>query len=139
MSTESLAAIIRRQIREVPDFPQPGVSFKDITTLLKDGPHFKAAVDALAAPFAGEPPDLVVGIEARGFILGAPLALPNDKSRVPMHLAARDGHFMPPELLASQIETLEEPSAGAWVVDVGAAPETIVAQISAKLRASEND
>lgn len=62
-------------IREVPDFPKPGISFKDITTLLKDPDGLKAAVQAMLAPFAGETVDLVIGIESRGFILGAPLAL----------------------------------------------------------------
>ena len=75
MPTKPLATAIEGLIREVPDFPQKGIAFKDITTLLRDGEHFKAAVEALASPFAGEALDLVVGIEARGFILGAPLAL----------------------------------------------------------------
>lgn len=61
-------------IRVVPDFPSPGISFKDITTLLKDGPAFRQAVDALAEQFRGEAIDLVAGPEARGFVIGAPLA-----------------------------------------------------------------
>lgn len=59
-------------VADVPDFPEPGIVFKDISPLLADGPALSLAVDALAAPFAGV--DLVVGIEARGFVLGAPVA-----------------------------------------------------------------
>lgn len=61
-------------IREIPDFPKPGINFKDITTLLKDGPAFRQGIDELARHFAAGKPDLVVGAESRGFILGAPLA-----------------------------------------------------------------
>ena len=62
-------------IREVADFPQQGISFKDITTLLKDGPGLKAAVATMLEPFAKESIDLVLGVESRGFILGAPMAV----------------------------------------------------------------
>jgi adenine phosphoribosyltransferase len=65
---------LRSLIREVPDFPKAGISFKDITTLLKDGPAFRQAIDELAAYFASAKPDLIVGAESRGFLLGAPLA-----------------------------------------------------------------
>lgn len=68
-------AALKDLIRVVPDYPKPGISFKDLTTLLKDGPALRAAVDAMYEPFAGEAIDLVVGIESRGFILGAPMAL----------------------------------------------------------------
>ena len=62
------------KIRDVPDFPQPGILFKDITTLLKDEQAFKGAIDALASRFQGERIDKVVAAESRGFIFGAPLA-----------------------------------------------------------------
>lgn len=62
------------QIRVIEDFPELGISFKDITTLLKDGPTFQQAINALAAPYQGSDIDLVVGPEARGFVVGAPLA-----------------------------------------------------------------
>ena len=65
---------LRSKIREVPDFPKPGISFKDITTLLKDREALRYVVDRLAEEFAGLKPDVVVGVESRGFILGAPLA-----------------------------------------------------------------
>ncbi|QQE73252.1 adenine phosphoribosyltransferase [Brevibacillus composti] len=61
-------------IRVVPDFPQPGIRFKDITTLLKDGPAYKAAIEELTT-FAREvQADVVAGPEARGFVVGAPLS-----------------------------------------------------------------
>jgi adenine phosphoribosyltransferase len=67
-----LTRLITTLIRNVPDYPQPGVVFKDITPLLADGEAFGAVVDALAATYA--PVDKVAGIEARGFILAAPVA-----------------------------------------------------------------
>lgn len=65
---------LKQQIRHVPDFPKPGILFYDITTLMKDGAGFRSAVDAMAAPYTGQPVDLVVGIESRGFIFGAAVA-----------------------------------------------------------------
>jgi adenine phosphoribosyltransferase len=65
-------------IRDVPDFPTPGVMFKDITPLLADGPAFAGVIEALVAPHRtgeGADVDVVVGIEARGFILAAPVAV----------------------------------------------------------------
>jgi adenine phosphoribosyltransferase len=67
-----LSELISSRIRDVPDYPQPGVLFKDITPLLADGPAFAAVVTALAGPYGHV--DKVVGIEARGFILAAPVA-----------------------------------------------------------------
>ena len=64
-----------RLLRDVPDFPRPGIVFKDITPVLADGDAFAAAVADLAAPWRAAPPDAVAGIESRGFILGAALAL----------------------------------------------------------------
>jgi adenine phosphoribosyltransferase len=61
-------------VRDVPDFPQPGILFKDITTLIKDGPAFKQVIGALLARYRGEKIDRVVGVESRGFIFAAPLA-----------------------------------------------------------------
>ncbi len=63
-----------KAIRDIPDFPVPGVIFKDITTLIKDGRLFKESVDLLAEQFAGSEIDLVVCVEARGFIFGSALA-----------------------------------------------------------------
>lgn len=61
-------------IRDIPDFPRPGVVFKDITPLLADGPGFASAIQAMAQVWRRTPLDAVLGIESRGFILGAPLA-----------------------------------------------------------------
>lgn len=69
-----MAAVgIRELIREIPDFPKPGIGFKDITTVLKDGQAFREVILQMAEPFRGRT-DLVVGVESRGFILGAPIA-----------------------------------------------------------------
>jgi len=65
---------LKALIRQVPDYPKPGVLFYDITTLLRDPAGFKAAIDQLAQPFAGAGIDVVVGIESRGFILGGSVA-----------------------------------------------------------------
>ncbi len=61
-------------IRDIPDWPKPGVIFKDITPLVRDAAAFKAAVDALAARYRPQKVDLVVSVEARGFIFGGALA-----------------------------------------------------------------
>lgn len=65
---------LREKIRDVPDFPTPGVIFKDITTLLKDGPAFKEVIDTLVERYRQRGIDAVVAIESRGYIFGAPLA-----------------------------------------------------------------
>src|SRR6266498_4850395 len=70
MTTKDLAT----RIRDIPDFPKPGILFKDITTLLKDGESFKAAVDGLIERIGKRDIDVVVGMESRGFIFGAPIA-----------------------------------------------------------------
>jgi adenine phosphoribosyltransferase len=70
-------------IRDIPDFPQPGVVFRDITPLLGDADAFRAATELLVAPFDG-PVTKVVGIEARGFILAAPIALALGAGFVPV-------------------------------------------------------
>jgi adenine phosphoribosyltransferase len=65
---------LKDRIRHIPDFPKPGILFYDITTLLGDPAGFKAAIDALSAPYQGQGISLVIGIESRGFILGAAVA-----------------------------------------------------------------
>lgn len=65
---------LKKLIREVPDFPKPGILFYDITTLLKDADGLSQLSDSLAARYAENPPDVVLGIEARGFIFGPMLA-----------------------------------------------------------------
>lgn len=61
-------------VRTVPDWPQPGILFRDLTPLWADGAAWKRAVDALAKPFDAKPPDLLLGVEARGFLVAAALA-----------------------------------------------------------------
>src|SRR6186713_682709 len=65
---------LKARIRNVPDFPKPGILFYDVTTLLRDPEGFKIAIDSMAAPHVGQGIDAVVGIESRGFILGAAVA-----------------------------------------------------------------
>jgi len=66
---------VKRAIRTVPNFPKKGVMFRDITTLVKDYRTFRYAIKKLASVFLDDDIDVVVGIESRGFIIGAPLAL----------------------------------------------------------------
>ena len=70
MSAEDL----RAKIREIPDFPKPGILFYDITTLLKDPDAFRESVDLMLEPYKDDRVDLVVGMESRGFIFSAPMA-----------------------------------------------------------------
>jgi len=65
---------LKKLIREVPDFPKPGILFYDITTLLKDGPGFHQVIDDLKSHYQGANVDTVIGIEARGFIFAPALA-----------------------------------------------------------------
>jgi adenine phosphoribosyltransferase len=66
---------LKQHIRTIPDFPKPGILFYDISTLLRHGPAWKAAVDQLAQAVKPHKPDMLVGIESRGFLVAAPLAL----------------------------------------------------------------
>ena len=65
---------LKSKIRHVPDFPKPGILFYDVTTLLREPEGFRAAIDQVVAPFSDRGITLVVGIESRGFILGAAVA-----------------------------------------------------------------
>src|SRR5438552_15953796 len=65
---------LKATIRTIPDYPKPGIQFRDITTLLADARAFRKTVDQLVQPFAGLKLDKVAGIEARGFILGGAVA-----------------------------------------------------------------
>jgi adenine phosphoribosyltransferase len=67
-------ADLRAKIRDIKNFPSEGILFKDITTLLKDGPAWRFAVDSLANRYQGERVDVVVGVESRGFIFGGAVA-----------------------------------------------------------------
>ena len=69
-----MTTTLKAKIRNVPDFPKPGILFYDITTLLRDPDGFRDVIGALTAPFVDKGIDLVVGIESRGFILGGAVA-----------------------------------------------------------------
>ena len=71
-TSQALSDLLKPHIRDVPDFPIPGILFRDITTLLADGPLFRTTIDAMAAPF--DDIHKVVVIESRGFIFGTPIA-----------------------------------------------------------------
>jgi adenine phosphoribosyltransferase len=75
---------LRALIREVPDFPKPGINFYDITTLLKDPSGLRQTIDALADLNGDEKPDTVIGVESRGFIFAAPLAYKLNAGFVPV-------------------------------------------------------
>ena len=75
---------LKKLIRTVPDFPKPGILFYDITTLLKDKAGFAQLIDALAQHYIGQKVDLVLGIEARGFIFGPALAYRLNAGFVPV-------------------------------------------------------
>lgn len=80
MSAETL----RAKIREVPDFPKPGILFYDITTLLKDAAAYREAIQLMLEPYRGQRVDVVVGMESRGFIFSAPMAIELDAGFVPV-------------------------------------------------------
>jgi adenine phosphoribosyltransferase len=75
---------LTRYIRDVPDFPKPGILFKDITPLLADPAALRHAVERMADHYRGRPLDLVAAVEARGFLFAAPLALLLQKPLVPL-------------------------------------------------------
>ena len=66
---------LKSVIRDNSDFPKPGILFRDITPLLQDPAAFKKTIELMAEPYRDNPPDVIAGIESRGFIFGAPLAL----------------------------------------------------------------
>jgi adenine phosphoribosyltransferase len=75
---------LRAKIREIPDFPKPGILFYDITTLLKDAGAFKESINLMLEPFRDKQVDLVVGMESRGFIFSAPMAVELGAGFVPV-------------------------------------------------------
>jgi adenine phosphoribosyltransferase len=79
----------KQYIRVIPDFPQPGIRFKDITTLLQNPVAYKAAIDALAEMVKDKQIDLIAGPEARGFVVGAPLAIKLGVGFVPIRKSGK--------------------------------------------------
>ena len=86
-SSTEIAELIKSRVRDIADYPQPGVMFKDITPLLADGEALAAVVDALSSGHDGV--DKVAGIEARGFILAAPVAIKLGAGFVPVRKAGK--------------------------------------------------
>ena len=84
-SAEALAS----RIRAIPDFPIPGILFRDITTLLQDAAAFRQAVDAMIEPFRGDQIDLVLGVESRGFIFATPVAYALEAGFAPVRKLGR--------------------------------------------------
>src|SRR5687767_7199262 len=89
MRIELNMSVLDKKIRDVPDFPKPGVMFKDITPLLADPAAFSTAVDAIVVSFGRGTIDKVVGIEARGFIIAAPVAYHFSAGFVPLRKAGK--------------------------------------------------
>lgn len=85
------AQMVTDLVREIPDWPQPGVIFRDITPLLQDAVAFATVIDALSdsVTVAGQPVDRVVGVEARGFVFGAPVAYRLGAGFVPVRKAGK--------------------------------------------------
>jgi adenine phosphoribosyltransferase len=83
---------LKESIRSIPDYPKPGIIFRDITTLLSDPRAFRRAVDALVHPYAGGRIDQVAGIEARGFILGGAVAHQLSSGFVPIRKKGKLPH-----------------------------------------------
>ena len=83
------AGWLKEHIRDIPDFPKPGVTFKDITPLLSDVEAFQATIDGVADGFAGTKVDKVLGVEARGFIVAAPVAYRFGAGFVPVRKAGK--------------------------------------------------
>ena len=86
------AGWLRERIRDIPDFPKPGIVFRDITPLLADAEALRVTVNAFADHFSDRPIDKVVGIEARGFILAAPVAYSVGAGFVPVRKAGKLPH-----------------------------------------------
>ncbi|MGC8587137.1 MAG: adenine phosphoribosyltransferase [Candidatus Micrarchaeia archaeon] len=85
----AIEAQLKEKIRSIKDYPKKGVVFRDITPLLRDSDLFGRCVDALSNSFSGEKIDYVAGIEARGFIVGAPLAMKINAGFVPIRKSGK--------------------------------------------------
>ena len=88
----TIASELAASIRSIPDYPKPGIIFRDITTMLGDARAFRRAVDALVQPYAGTKVDKVAGMEARGFILGGAVAHQLSSGFVPIRKKGKLPH-----------------------------------------------
>ena len=91
---------LAKMIRDVPDFPKEGIIFKDITTLIKDPHAFREAIDVLTEHYVGQQIDLVVAVEARGYIFGAPVAYKLGAGFVPVRKVGK----LPAETVREEYE-----------------------------------
>jgi adenine phosphoribosyltransferase len=92
MVTATVENDLKSAVRTIPDYPKPGIMFRDITTLLGDARAFRRAVDELVQPWAGAKVDKVAGIEARGFILGGAVAHQLSSGFVPIRKKGKLPH-----------------------------------------------
>ncbi len=99
------ASWLKDHIRDIPDFPQPGIVFRDVSPLLADVDAFRFTVDALADEFSGGEVDRVAGIEARGFLLAAPVAYRLGAALVPVRKAGKLPHEVQREEYALEYGT----------------------------------
>ncbi|MBN8951322.1 MULTISPECIES: adenine phosphoribosyltransferase [unclassified Rhizobium] len=88
----TIASELAASIRSIPDYPKPGIIFRDITTMLGDARAFRRAVDALVQPYAGSKIDKVAGMEARGFIIGGAVAHQLSSGFVPIRKKGKLPH-----------------------------------------------
>ena len=101
---ERIATLVRSNMLEIPDFPEPGVLFRDITELFANGPAFKELVELIGARYAGRI-DAVAGLESRGFILGAPVAAELGLGLLTIRKAGKlPGHVIGVEAVAVLLE-----------------------------------
>jgi adenine phosphoribosyltransferase len=92
------AETLRAKIREIPDFPKPGILFYDITTLLREPDSFRESIQLMLEPFKGEAVDIVDGMESRGFIFSAPMAYEMNAGLVPVRKLGK----LPAETLSAE-------------------------------------
>ncbi len=89
-----ISDVLNERMQTVPDFPEPGILFRDLTPVFAHGPSFRAVVDALVEPFAGEF-DAIAGLEARGFLLAAAAAIDAGSGVLPVRKAGKlPGHVL---------------------------------------------
>jgi adenine phosphoribosyltransferase len=88
-SGPEVAALVASRVLDVPDFPKPGIVFKDLMPLFADGPVFRQVIDGILAHHGAESFDVVAGVEARGFVVAAALAYATGKGVVPMRKAGK--------------------------------------------------
>lgn len=98
--TDQTTAAWAQLIRDVPDFPKPGILFKDITTLIKDGPAFRQIIEGLRQRYQDTPIERVVGVESRGFIFACPLAYELGAGFVPVRKPGR----LPADVIRTEYE-----------------------------------